>query len=112
MKLPKFDRQDGYASAYLAIVIGVMLIGLGLLLAGCAPKSGTVYDRKYYPQSTSYSYDCVVYNDKGLCTRRMSTLHITPSSWYLCLDDGVDRGCRQVDQLTYHDYPPGTKYAG
>jgi hypothetical protein len=85
----------------------------GIILAGCAPQTGDVYERKYYPPHTWTDSVCAGYDGKtGMCTVRIPVVHNNPAQWLLCLDNGEDRGCRYVDETTYHQYPPGSHFSG
>lgn len=84
---------------------------LVLALAACAPESGTVTGKKYYPPYDWTDSVCMANDPKtGFCTLRVPTVHHNPARWLLCLDNGEDQGCRDVDQRSWHEYENGEQY--
>jgi hypothetical protein len=84
---------------------------LTLILWGCsAPESGTVVNKKYHEPYEWVGSQCYVYNKNGVCTLTMPVVHHISESWELCLRNGEDEGCRNVDQITWHEYKIGDEY--
>lgn len=82
-----------------------------IALVGCsAPERGTVYEKKYSAAWSYWDSQCMVYGKSGLCTMRMPVQHTIPESWQLCLRDRDEQGCRDVDQITWHQYEVGQEY--
>lgn len=81
-------------------------------LVGCAPETGNVYGKHYHPSYVYATNTCLVYGKGGICTAWSTLFHTMPESFELCLDDGQDRGCRQVDSTTWHEFEVGDWYGG
>jgi hypothetical protein len=71
---------------------------LSLGLVACAPESGEVVDRDYSPAWFTTSTSCTTSGNVRVCTP--ITTHY-PESWSLRLDDGENRGWREVDPDEY-----------
>lgn len=91
---------------------GILLIVAALVvLSSCsAPEHGLVIDKKYSAEWSYWDSQCMSYDKQGLCSLKMPILHTVPEAWYLCLRDGQDEGCRQVDQIDWHKYERGQQY--
>ena len=90
--------------------IRAIVLAAALVVAGCAPDSGTVYDKQYYPSYSYLDYQCVTYGKNGLCTLRMPYTHYVPEYWALCIRNADQSGCKYVDQITWHQYERGQQY--
>ncbi|HEY6074340.1 MAG TPA: hypothetical protein VIV15_13365, partial [Anaerolineales bacterium] len=84
---------------------------LALTLVACsAPDHGTVVEKKYHESYNWMQMVCAAYGQNGICTVYVPVEHHVPERWELCLRDGDDEGCREVDQVTYHKYNVGDYY--
>lgn len=85
-----------------------------LLLVGCsAPDHGVVVDKKYHPPYEWVQSVCMAHSAKyGYCTMTVPIIQHEPARWELCLVDGDEEGCRNVDETTYHRYAIGSTYGG
>lgn len=103
-----------WADVRTAIGIGAVAIVIVLVLwalLGCGgPASGKVYDKKYRAPYTYATNQCVLYSDSGICTVNIPTFHEEPEHFFICLDDGKEHGCNEVDSQTYHEAKVGEWY--
>ena len=90
-----------------------------LALSGCGmfrppPESGYVLSKEYSAPYTYTVYDCIMRDPKTqACTVNMPRTVNEPAHWYLCLVDDNEKdykGCREVDETTFHAYDPGMNY--
>lgn len=96
----------------MAGVLALVLIAVVVITMINTPDTGKIYDKEYSAGYTTIESDCVTYNNKGICTFRMSRSVYHPEHWYLCLDNRQQdkKGCKAVDQVDYHKYEIGQWY--
>ena len=82
-----------------------------LLVSGCSPPDhGTVVEKRHHDAYTWVQLVCAAYGKGGVCSVYVPITHYVPESWELCLRDGDDTGCRNVDHDTYDHYRVGDFY--
>lgn len=93
------------------IKITVPVIALAALFA-CAPETGNIYGKHYHPSYVYATNHCVSYSKNGICRVNIPTFHTHPESFELCLDDGKEKGCREVTKSEYESHKIGDWYDG
>lgn len=88
---------------------GLAAIGLTiwLVVACMGPSSGTVYAKNYWPPYTTIERACSSYTDSGMCRSYHTYVLFHPEQFWVCLDNGEDRGCRPVTSEAYNSVGVG-----
>ncbi len=92
------------------LALAVLVLCLSLLFACGGPASGKVYDKKYHAPYTYATNQCLSYSKSGVCLVNLPTFHEEPEHFFICLDDGKEHGCNEVDSQTYHEVNLGDWY--
>lgn len=94
---------------WMLVVGGAAVIGLivWIVIACSGPSSGTVYAKNYWPPYTTIESACSSYTDSGTCRSSYTYPLFHPEQFWLCLDNGEDRGCRPVGREAYNSVGVG-----
>lgn len=94
-----------------------LVVLLALVLAGCSdpPVEGVVVHKQHSDAYTYFTYPCVGYNARGMCTAYGIQPNFMPASWEVCVS-GLDKngkhaeGCIEVGEVAYSRYSEGSRY--
>lgn len=97
-------------TAIASVIVVAVFLAL-LALTSCAPDSGKVYGKWHYPEDWYVTMQCAGFNAKtGTCSVYMPVTNYIPERWSLGIDNGEDRGEKDVSEAEYNKYNYGDWY--